>query len=344
MNFKQALATFIPQIEAEMRRVISATDTAPNPFYGMMHYHFGWVDEQFAPVQASAGKRLRPIFTLLACQAAGGNPEHALPAAAAIELVHNFSLIHDDIEDDSDTRRGRTTVWAIWGVPQAINIGDAMFVLARNALLGLQAQNVSAATILEAINRLDQTSLTLCRGQYLDMSFEQALNVDLPAYLEMIESKTAALLACSGYLGGLVATEDPRQADVYWQLGRALGLAFQIQDDLLGIWGDETIVGKPSGDDLRRRKKTLPVVFALNQTDGPRAESFRKLYRRPTSAEADIAEMIILLEEMGAKTYTEQKARHYIEQAEAALAAIDALPEKKLALQEMAQFMINRKH
>ena len=144
-----------------------------------------------------------PFLRCLCCQAAGGQPEKALTAAAAVELIHNFSLIHDDIEDDSRTRRGRATVWAIWGEPQAINAGDGLFVLARNALLKLSEQDVSPPTIFAALERLDQTCLALCQGQCLDMSFEQTLAVDLEAYLEMIEGKTAALLACSGYLGGL---------------------------------------------------------------------------------------------------------------------------------------------
>ena len=343
MNFKQALNHFIPQINAEMRRQMAPPDGNLDPFYGMLHYHLGWVNQLLEPVEMSAGKRLRPLFTLLACQTAGGNPQKALPAAAAVELVHNFSLIHDDIEDDSDTRRGRATVWAIWGEPQAINAGDALFVLARNALLKLRLQGVSLSTIFEALSYLDQTTLTLCRGQYLDMSFEQTLAVDLDAYLEMIESKTAALLACSGYLGGLIATDDPAQAEVFGQLGLASGLAFQIQDDILGIWGDEAVVGKPAGDDLRNRKKTLPVVFALNHPH-PQSARFREIYSQDALTESDVSEAIAILEAIGAKTYTEEKAAFYVEQAQEALQAIDAPPERKLALQEMVRFFVERAH
>lgn len=344
MNFEQALTHFIPQIEAEMRRVMAPPAGQADLFYGMLHYHLGWVDPTLQPVQSDAGKRLRPLFTLLCCRAAGGNPERALPAAASVELVHNFSLIHDDIEDNSATRRGRATVWALWGEPQAVNAGDALFSIARHALLDLQAHNVSPSAILQAITRLDQTCLTLCRGQYLDMSFEQTLDVDLAAYMEMIQSKTAALLACSGFLGGLVATEDLTAADSFWQLGLALGLAFQMQDDLLGIWGLERVTGKPAGDDLRRRKKTLPVVFALTQAERALSARFRSLYTAPQTDEATLAEMISLLESSGAKAYTEEKAAFYIEQAQAALAAIEAKAENKLALQEMAQFLIERAH
>lgn len=343
MNLSEAQKRFLPQIEAEMRRVMSPPAGQSDAFFGMMHYHLGWLDEHFAPAQASAGKRLRPLFTLLACRAAGGEPERALPAAAAVELVHNFSLVHDDIQDNSDTRRGRPTVWRLWGMPQAINAGDAMFVLARHALLRLSERGVSPPTVLNAVARLDRTCLTLCRGQYLDMDFEGRLDVRLADYLEMIEAKTAALLACAGYLGGLVATEDPARAETFWSLGRALGLAFQIQDDWLGIWGEERITGKPAADDLRRRKKSLPVVYALGRAaEDERAARFRALYAQPHRAEETVSEAIALLEATGAKEYTEQQARHHAEAARAALQAVDAPPGSGEALQEMVQFMIER--
>jgi geranylgeranyl diphosphate synthase type I len=342
MNFEQALAHYIPQIEAEMRRLLTPPPQAPAPVYGVHHYHLGWVDEAFQPVQVSSGKLLRPIFTLLSCQAAGAKAEKALTAAAAVELIHNFSLIHDDIEDNSRTRRGRATVWAIWGEPQAINAGDALFVLARHVLLELKTQGVPYPTIFEAINRLDQTCLALCQGQYLDMSFEKNLEVDLAAYLTMIEGKTAALLACSGYLGGLIATDNPAKAELFWQLGQALGLAFQIHDDLLGIWGEEAITGKPAADDLRRRKKSLPVVFALSQTENAQAKRFQDLYAAPSLSESEINEAIAILETIGARSYTESLARHYVDTAKAALQAIEAPPENKRCLEEMAHYLIER--
>jgi len=343
MDFNQALARFIPQIEVEMRRLMAPAAGKLDAFYGMMHYHLGWLDEALQPVKVSSGKLLRPVFTLLCCQAAGGDPEQALPAAAAVELTHNFSLIHDDIQDQSRFRRGRLTVWAIWGEAQAINAGDSLFVLARNALLKLGEGGTPPPTILEAVDRLDETCLRLCRGQFLDMSFEQSNAVSQEAYLEMIEGKTATLLACAGYLGGLIARNDRRQAQVFWDLGLALGLAFQIQDDWLGIWGDEALTGKPTADDLRRRKKSLPVVCALNQTETP-ADRFRALYSAPALSEGDIAEAIALLEQLGAKTYTEAMARRYIERAEAALGRIETANETQAALREMAHFLIKRAH
>ncbi len=343
MDFKQTLAHFVPQIEAELRRLMEAPEGKLDEFYGMLHYHLGWVNEKLIPLETSSGKRLRPVFVLLCCQTAGGDPTQALAAAAAVELVHNFSLIHDDIEDRSSKRRGRPTVWSIWGEPQAINAGDALFILARNALLKMHEGNIPIQIIFAALTRLDETCLHLCRGQFLDMGFEQTMSVNLDTYLEMVEGKTAALLACSGYLGGLIATRDQAKAQVFWELGRALGLAFQIQDDLLGIWGEEKLTGKRTADDLRRRKKTLPVVFALND-DSPTAARFRDLYSAPNLTETDIAEAIAILDEIGARSYTEEMAHRYIKQAEAALAAIETPTENKAVLQEMAHFLIKRRY
>lgn len=343
MNFQQAAAEYLPLINAEIKRIM-AGNAADDPFWGMMHYHLGWLDETFHPVEASAGKQLRPLFTLLTCYAAGGDPTHALPAAAAIELTHNFTLIHDDIQDGSDTRRGRKTVWRLWGIPQAINTGDAMFTLARGALLQLRRHNISPETLLNAIEKYDETVLALCRGQYLDMKFEGTLDVSLKTYLEMIAGKTAALLACAGYFGALVATENLTTAQRYWDFGHAMGIAFQMQDDLLGIWGDAGVVGKPSGDDLRWRKKTLPVIFALNCAPSADVTRFRDIYAQPISntTEADIAEAMSILEALGAREYTVLRAELWLENAAAALAMIDMPREAKRTLQEFSDLMIQR--
>ncbi len=340
MNFEEALLSYIPKIERAMKQAMIPSDNAIDPFWGMMHYHLGWLDENFSPSQASMGKRLRPVFTLLACQAEGGDVEKALPAAAAVELLHNFSLVHDDIQDNSDTRRGRSTAWTLWGAPQSINMGDAMFTVARNELLRLRNLAIPAETILDAIDCLDKTALKLCRGQYLDMSFEQTDAVQLEAYLEMIAGKTSALLACSGYIGALIATNDTERAQKYWDLGYALGIAFQMQDDILGIWGETDVVGKPAGDDLRQHKKTLPVVFAFEQ-QGKAATRLKEIYRHPVLSDEDVLEATRLLDSMGAKNYTEEQASVYIARAEKILNALPSSPYKDV-LQEMAQFFIRR--
>jgi len=203
----------------------------------MMRYHLGWIDERGYPAEAEGGKLVRPTLCLLSCKAVGGDRRMALPAAAALELVHSFSLIHDDIEDGDEERRGRATVWRIWGEPQVINAGDAMHGLARLALLRLDEESVPKGKVIRAASILDETCVEFCEGQYLDISHEGRLDINIAAYLEMIDRKTAALMACSFEIGALLGTEDESAVQSFRRLGRKLGLAYQMKDDILGVWG-----------------------------------------------------------------------------------------------------------
>ncbi len=356
MTLEEALNIYLPLIEEELRICMTPPANSPPAFFGMMHYHMGWTDDQFYPAVVQAGKRLRPLFTLLTCRAAGGDPCDALPAAAAVELIHNFSLIHDDIEDRSETRRGRATAWALWGEAQAINAGDAVFTLAHLALHRLAGRGLPPDRIVTAFRILDQANLALCRGQHLDLDFENRLDVDTDAYLAMIQGKTAALLGCAGQLGALVASPDPTLARRYRRLGEALGLAFQIQDDLLGIWGAADVTGKPVADDIRRRKKSLPVVFALGRHNDSHAERLRTLYASPEGihpqqesaggqeslSEEHVAEAMAILDASQARLYATELARSYLEAALSELEAAMPEPEAGEALRELAHFLIKR--
>ncbi len=342
MKLQEAMESYLPPIEDELRACMAPTPDHPLPFFGMMHYHLGWTDNQFRPSQVKSGKRLRPLFTLLNCQAARGDPYNALPAAAAVELIHNFSLIHDDIQDRSDTRRGRATVWTLWGAAQAINAGDAMFTLAHLALHNLIERSLPPDRVVTAYRILDQTNLALCLGQHLDLDFENCLDVDADAYMTMIRGKTAALLGCAGQLGALVASPDLSLAEHYRQLGEGLGLAFQIKDDLLGIWGEADITGKPVADDIRRRKKSLPVVYVLGRQDDPDAERLRELYAGQELSEEDVAEAVAILDGCQARSYAEELARQHLERALAHLEAAKPDPKADEALRELAYFLIKR--
>jgi geranylgeranyl diphosphate synthase type I len=209
-ELNQFFQEMLPAIEAEMKAVLQADGRSSDDFYGMMHYHMGWTDEQFQPAQVKSGKRIRPILCLLTCAAAGGDWRQALPAAAAVEILHNFSLIHDDIEDASLTRRGRTTMWQIWGQELAINSGDAMFALAHVALGRLLERGVDAATVVQALRRFDETSVRLTQGQHADMSFEKRDQVSVDEYIEMITGKTAVLLSLCAQLGALTSAAKLR--------------------------------------------------------------------------------------------------------------------------------------
>ncbi len=290
----------------------------PTVFHAMLRYPFGWADEQLRPLRAPAGKRLRPTLCLLSCEAAGGEYHAALPAAAAVEIIHNFSLVHDDVQDRSPERRHRPSVYALWGDAQAINVGDAMFTQGRRALLRLPGRGVSPAATLQATEALDAACLALCEGQYLDMDFEARPAVSQTEYYEMIRRKTGALLGCSTQLGALVATGDADLADQYHRFGEYLGLAFQVQDDILGIWGDSAVTGKPAADDIVARKKTLPVIYARQQARGEDAELLDAYYLCRTPVPA-LVEVTAAIGRTGAREYAETTARQWCERALSAL-------------------------
>ncbi len=335
-------AQWLPAIEATLRRQLAGGPPEAQGMYAMMRYHMGWEDALGQPEQAPQGKRVRPLVVLMACLAAGGAPEQALPAAAAVELVHNFSLIHDDIEDGSPTRRHRATLWTLAGQPQAINAGDAMFTLARLALLGLGEAGVADAKVLRCLHLFDRTCLHLTEGQYQDMSFETRPHVTPAEYLVMIAGKTAALLAASAQLGALVASEDVAASEHYWRFGHELGLSFQVQDDILGIWGDEALTGKSAASDILTRKKTLPVLYALAQP-GPDGEALREIYASAADLEADDLPTILrLLDRLGARSHAEAAAGTHAAAALAALEAAGGGSEGTALLRELALALLGR--
>lgn len=263
-DLQQFMAAWLPALESEMRGVLAAPDAATLPHYGMMQYHMGWVDAHFAPSNLPAGKRLRPILCLLACAETGGDPAQALPAAAALEILHNFSLVHDDIEDGDETRRHRATVWKLWGVPLAINAGDGMFALAFGAMQRLRERGAAPVAVLAALDVFTKTCVALTEGQYLDMSFERRDCVSVDEYLRMISGKTAALVGASVAIGAHIGGAPAQEAQALGRFGQEIGLAFQIQDDMLGIWGDPAVTGKAAGNDILRKKKSYPLLHARN--------------------------------------------------------------------------------
>ena len=328
-----ALHPYRAAVEDELRHVVTAPRQTVAPFFNMMAYHLGWLDQSFCDTDAYRGKKLRPLLCLLGCEAAGGDWHTALPAAAALELVHNFSLIHDDIEDNSPTRRGRPTVWAIWGLPHGINVGDGMLMLARLALARLDRSVVEALTILAAGVLLDTTCLTLCQGQYLDMAFEGRTDVTEDSYLEMIGAKTAALIAASTELGALLAGAADR-TEQYREFGWQLGLAFQMVDDILGIWGDPQKTGKPTASDIRSRKMTLPVIYALHSSEA--SSELTHLYQQAQLSDKQVKRAIAILESAGARDYVRGLAAKHEAKAQAALDASGARGPAAQHLRELA--------
>jgi geranylgeranyl diphosphate synthase type I len=252
----------LARIESELQRQVARLDNPrTKPFHEMITYHMGWTGEGAGP--EATGKRIRPLLLLLCTAACEADWEPALPAAAAVELVHNFSLVHDDIQDNSDKRRGRSTVWVKWGAPMAINVGDALFVMSNQAIIDLK-ENYPAETVVRAAEILHNTCLDLTRGQFLDMSYEERNDLGVDDYWPMVAGKTAALLSACCHIGALLGGADEATQQAYRSFGHYLGLAFQVQDDILGIWGNEATTGKSAASDLVEGKNSLPVLAGLS--------------------------------------------------------------------------------
>ena len=324
----------LPAVEAEMRHLLNADGTQPDWFDGMIHYHMGWADETLKVAQFPAGKRIRPLLCLLCCLAAGGDWEQAVPAGASIEILHNFTLVHDDIQDKSPLRRGRPTVWQLWGENQAINTGDAMFAQAHLAMSRLLERGVDAGIVVQAIHRLDETCLQLTRGQHADMDFETRDEVTVSEYLQMIDGKTAALLALAAELGALIAGKSAEIISHYAQFARYLGLAFQVRDDILGVWGDEEAIGKSAATDIETRKKCLPVLYGLGQS-----QQLRALYAQEPSPADFVAQAVGLLDQVGAQDFAVSMEKEF---TETALAHMDAMGTDSLELQGLVHYLLGR--
>lgn len=307
---------------------------------GLARYHLGWVDDGGQPASVE-GKLLRPRLLLAACQAPGGDPEKAVPAAAAVELVHNFSLIHDDVEDEAPLRHHRPTVWYRWGTAQAINTGDALFAAAHLALLRLRQRGIGAGTVLRAARALDSACVRLCHGQFLDLEYESRPRVSVAQYQEMVRGKTAALMEACLYIGGLVGGGDAVVLRHLRRMGQHLGLAFQIQDDVLDLWGEEAVTGKTASD-MFRKKKTFPLVLALAGARGDARREIDGLLAQPVLGIADVKRMAYLLEGTGYRERSVQVADSYFRAALAEMDACGFSPGNSASLRQMVHLMQGR--
>ena len=319
-------ADILAPVEAVMRRQ-TATPTLEGPgteelrsFYGMARYHLGWADADFAEVDADAGKRLRPTLLVRCAEACGGDAAAAAPAAAAVELLHNFTLVHDDIQDESSHRRHRETVWRHWGTARAINVGDALFAAAHTALYALAEppSAVPAERVLAIARDFDRTALRIVEGQHLDLAHEGRWDGGVARYLTMISGKTAAIMDFAARAGATLAGAAGDTVDLFGRFGLALGLAFQIRDDLLGIWGAQGVTGKPAADDIRRRKQSLPIVALDERADPAVREELRRLWAAPLD-EAGVARVLALLDAAGIARECQGYVSRYHDEARAAL-------------------------
>jgi len=309
------LPQLVADTEQEIMRLVSDKDAPTSGLYAMCRYHLG------LDGSGSSGKRMRPLLGLLTYASIKGDYSEALPGAAAVELGHNFSLVHDDIEDGDAERRHRPTLWALHGVPQAINAGDMLFTLSRKALHRLTDLGFSDTKVLRLFRLHDDTCLALCEGQYLDIwASERAEPMSVEYYFDMIGRKTAALIAASVESGAVLATDDEAVIARYRAFGWALGIAFQLNDDLLGIWGDQAATGKVPTD-VARHKMTLPVIYAFEHASPADRARLEAIWRTETPTDDQVAATVELIERLGGRDYTRDQARSYRDKA---LAELDA--------------------
>lgn len=327
------LATHRTLIESALRDAIGDDTT---PIVAASRYVMGWEDEQGRPA-SNTGKRIRPALCLFACEAFGGSPETALPGAVAVELVHNFSLVHDEVQDHDSERHHRPTVWALLGEGQAINVGDYLFTRAIEALAAgtgpVERRMVALHTLNAAIGRM-------IRGQWEDIEFEARDAVSIDEYLRMTAGKTGALLAAPLEIGALLAGAPREQAEIAGQWGLEVGLAFQAHDDYLGTWGEPEQTGKSNTNDIARRKKTLPVVHGLQ--DDAVAPVIRSAFEKDSLGAEEIASVVAALGQAGSDDYCRELARSHARRADTLLDSLELPDHMRAKFRAVAAYLVDR--
>ncbi len=333
-----SFASTLPNVIARHRDAIedalaAAIASDGSDVVAAARYVMGWEDAGGRPAE-SGGKRIRPALALIACEAFGGAPADAMPGAVAIEIVHNFSLVHDEIQDRDDVRHGRPTAYTVWGEGQAINLGDFLFARAFQALT---RSATPPGRLIEAVECLLRAVEGMIRGQWTDLAFERRDALTVDEYLVMAEGKTGVLLGAALEIGAILGGASRVDATTMGAWGRKLGLAFQAVDDYLGIWGQET--GKPIGADILRKKKSLPVTFALN--DAAAGPFIRASFEADRQA-ADLPRILELLEGCGADAVCRDIARRFADEASEIAATLELAPAARRQLQAVGEYFCSR--
>jgi geranylgeranyl diphosphate synthase type I len=310
--------------------------------YNLLKYYMGWVDENGYPSAGMEGKALRPALCLYACEAVGGTSEMAMPAAVALELIHIFSLIHDDIQDEDEMRHSRKTLWKLWGVPKALVAGNVLRVVADQALHQLVHAGLEHDRALSAMGLLTEAYLEMIEGQYLDISFEGRNDVGVDDYFQMISRKTGALIRCSMALGAVVGSDDPEVAGAFRECGTALGYVFQIRDDVLGVWGEEEKTGKPVGADIRRKKNSYPVVHAMETAQQQDVNRLTEIYRKDILDDSDVMSVLDVMDRANVQWHAQNNAAGYAEAALDSISHVQLSRQSRQEIEDLTQFLLVR--
>lgn len=327
------LGRHLDAIEDALRAAIG---DAHSPLVAAARYVMGWEDEAGGPAR-TGGKRIRPALCLFAAEAFGADPALAMPGAVAVELVHNFSLVHDEIQDHDMERHHRPTTYARFGEAQAINVGDFIFTKAVAALTNGGGEAVRRLAALKVLNGAIERMIS---GQWEDLSFESREHVTVDEYLAMVAGKTGALLAAPLEIGAILAGASREESAIVGRWGAHVGAAFQAHDDYLGIWGNPELTGKSNTNDIARRKKTLPIVHGLN--DPAAGPVIRSIYERTNVEPDDVARVVDALETARADETCRERARQQAGEADRLLAALELDDARRAQFRAIARYLVER--
>ena len=306
--------------------------------YYLLRYHLGWIDQRGQPEDSPMPRHFQPMLALVACDVLAGDFRPALPVAAAIELVYNFTLVHGEVQASRIDAQDRPSIWWVWGPAQAINAGDGLHAMGRATIMRLGQRGIGAERLLKAVETLDRTCLTLCEGQYMDLSFQDQLMVTSRDYYDMIERKTGTLTGCSAELGALAAGADDTVCNQFREMGSRLGMAWQITQDIAELWGQRGDGITPSN--ILNKKKSLPLIYTLESSGTSAKRELGRIYMKRVLEPEDVSRIIAILEEAGARQYSEARARELMEQATAALADVDLTEEQQEKFRHLGQWAL----
>ena len=341
-SFEALFGAIVADIDADMRAARAAQTPVAPILWEVIDYQFGWDLDDERAARRVGGKKIRPLLMALVAQAVCGRYQHVLPAATALEFIHNFTLIHDDVMDHSEERRHRPTVWTRWGAYQAINAGDGLYALGNLAVTRLEALGTPPARIVGVLRSLAQACLWTAEGQILDMDFETRQQVSTADYVTMVANKSATLIEAAATCGALLSTDDLAIVDAYARFGRSLGIAFQIRDDYLGVWGDEAVTGKSATSDIREKKKSYPVLVAFEQANDDDRAALGRIYAQETLSEADVEAVLAILERVGAAAQTDHIAGEYYDAALTHLERTGIRGAAQDLIRQYAAFLVQR--
>tara|TARA_Y100000588_G_scaffold146175_1_gene159969 strand:- start:131 stop:1171 length:1041 start_codon:yes stop_codon:yes gene_type:complete len=346
------MPTALPKIFLKYRSLIDKalrtelsenSNPAPN-VYQMLRYNMGWVDPSGIASDGKEGKALRPTLCLFACEAVGGISRQAIPTAVALELIHCFSLIHDDIQDKDEFRHHRPTLWTVWGVPKALTAGNILRIVADMALEKLHREGVASEISLQGVQMLTDAYLSMIEGQYLDLFYEGKNDISISQYLDMISRKTGALIRCSTTIGAFIGNQDEQAVASMAKFGMSLGYIFQIRDDILGVWGDEKNTGKPVGADIKRKKNSLPIVYAMSTTQGVDRQTLHDIYGGDDLSNDQVSIVLEIMARSKVLEYAKSLADLHAQEALNELSLMDIDLEARSEARELIHFLLERDH